>query len=170
MDKEKLRSIRTTAGYSQKELANFFDIPVGTLRNWEQGIASPPDYVFNLICNNIRRNKMINIETLKFQNMLNNLAELAENGIEEFDLANIENFRTKVFYDNKKSINGEYRIVCDACLYEDHHDIVAYYDSDTNEYSIRAVFDEEYNIPYIVVRMELCDDEIVIENGKWYFA
>jgi putative transcriptional regulator len=35
------KAIRRTLGVSQEEFANLFEIPIGTLRDWEQGRAEP---------------------------------------------------------------------------------------------------------------------------------
>ena len=84
---------------SQRQFAEHFGIPVGTLRNWEQGIASPPDYVFQMIITIIRRDKMINLETIKFVRMLEEFAELSKNGIEPFENATEGTCCDKIFYD-----------------------------------------------------------------------
>lgn len=39
-----IRRIRTGLGLSQVEFANRFRVPVGTLRDWEQARATPPDF------------------------------------------------------------------------------------------------------------------------------
>jgi putative transcriptional regulator len=39
-----IRSTRTTLGLSQSEFARRFRVPVGTLRDWEQARATPPDF------------------------------------------------------------------------------------------------------------------------------
>lgn len=36
-DGKKVKEIRTALGYSQNEFSQVYKIPVGTLRNWEQG-------------------------------------------------------------------------------------------------------------------------------------
>ena len=72
----KIDDIRKITQMSQRQFAEHFGIPVGTLRNWEQGIAKPPDYVFQMIISSIRRDKMINIETIN--NAIGKLA--AKNG------------------------------------------------------------------------------------------
>jgi transcriptional regulator with XRE-family HTH domain len=170
----KISDLRYTTKMSQRKFAEHFGIPVGTLRNWEQGIASPPDYVLRMIYLSMRRDKMINIETIKFVCMMEDLARLSKNGIASFDEANEENFRTQIFYD-PRTIDGEtgYKVVLDACILDDpqciHHDIIAYWDSDSLEYQIRVVFEEE-NLPYINVKLLISEEEIVIEDGSWYFA
>lgn len=40
-----VRRTRTKLGLSQSEFAIRFRVPVGTLRDWEQARATPPDYV-----------------------------------------------------------------------------------------------------------------------------
>ena len=169
----KVSDLRRVTNMSQREFAEHFGIPVGTLRNWEQGIASPPDYVFQMIFTSMRRDKMINLETIKFVKMLDELAALSQNGIEPFKNATEESFRQKVFYDvGELEEKGGYKIVLDACIVDDpqcyHHDIISYYDDHNLEYKIRVIIDEDS--AYIEVRLLVSEEIIVIENGKWYFA
>lgn len=39
-----IRKTRTALGLSQTEFAARFHVPVGTLRDWEQARATPPDF------------------------------------------------------------------------------------------------------------------------------
>jgi putative transcriptional regulator len=39
-----VRATRTKLGLSQAEFARRFRVPVGTLRDWEQARATPPDF------------------------------------------------------------------------------------------------------------------------------
>ena len=162
-----ISELRHFVNMSQRDFANYFGIPLGTLRNWEQGIASPPDYVIQMIISSIRRDKMINIETIKFTRMLDELAELSNNGIEEFENATYETYHNKVFYDAK----NDNKLVLDACIVDDpncfHHDIISYYEN--NEYSVNVEIDEDEE-KYIVVRLMVSDEEIIIEDGIWYFS
>lgn len=41
--------MRRKLNWSQSKFAKYFDIPVHTLQNWEQGLRNPPDYVVKLI-------------------------------------------------------------------------------------------------------------------------
>ena len=169
----KMNDLRNMTGMSQRQFAEHFGIPVGTLRNWEQGIASPPDYVFQMIFTSLRRDKMINVETIKFVRMLDDLAELGLNGFAPFEEATQENRCEKIFYDTQTTDGQEgYRIVLDACIIDDpecyHHDVISYYDSDSLEYTVRVMFDEE-SVPYISVELLISEDSVVIENGSWYF-
>ena len=45
----RIKELRLRTGLTQKEFAEAFGIPVSTLRKWEQGEATPPDYVAALI-------------------------------------------------------------------------------------------------------------------------
>ena len=166
-----ISELRHTIGLSQRQFAERFGIPVGTLRNWEQRIATPPEYVFQMIYTSIRRDKMINLETIKFVKMLDELAELAENGIEPFENATHDSFRSKIYYDPCE-INGEdgFPIVLDACIDDHiHHDIVSYYGGRSREYAIRVRSDVEGSL-YIQVTLLMSEEIIIIENGEWYFA
>ena len=46
--------------------------------------------------------------------------------------------------------------------------MISYYDSGSREYKVRVVIDEEG--PYIIVKMLISNDIIVIENGYWHFV
>lgn len=170
MDIKKFRSL---INMSQRQFSAYFSIPLGTLRNWEQGIAKPPEYVLNMIIGNIRRDKMINLETIKFVKMLDELAELTKGGIFEFKKATQNDINSrKLFYDQEaQDSNGNYKVVLDMCIVDNreciHHDAVSYYDSYTNEFTVRAVIREDDT--YITVKFLNSKDEIVIGDGRWYF-
>ncbi len=163
-----IAALRQAVGWSQQKFASHFGIPVGTLRNWEQGIAKPPEYVFTMIFQSIRRDKMINVETMKFMKMLDKLAEQSKNGIEEFSNATEETIDQKIFY----SENCDFKVVEDCCIVDDkdcyHHDIISFYES--YEYLMNVNFDEYDNKPYVNIKLLGSDEEIVIEDGEWYFA
>ena len=44
-----IKELRLSTGMTQKEFAEYFDIPQKTVENWEQGIRKTPDYVVELI-------------------------------------------------------------------------------------------------------------------------
>lgn len=48
-----IRELRDSTGMTQKEFAELYQIPLSTLRKWEQGIASPPGYVILLIAQSL---------------------------------------------------------------------------------------------------------------------
>ena len=41
--------IRKATGLSQRKFAAAYGIPLGTVRNWEQGVSTPPDYVVSML-------------------------------------------------------------------------------------------------------------------------
>jgi transcriptional regulator with XRE-family HTH domain len=49
-----IRSLRDRTKMSQKEFAKHFDIPLSTLRKWEQGESKPAPYVVKLLAMQIR--------------------------------------------------------------------------------------------------------------------
>lgn len=169
-----IRTIRKAVGMTQRQFASYFGIPLGTVRNWEQGLANPPDYVLGMIDASIRRDKMINVESIKFVKMLDELATLSAGGIDSFANANEGNLNSKVFYDvSKLDEQGYYPIVQDACIADDpqcfHHDVVSYYTSKTGEYVVYAVVEEDED-PSIQVDLLISGEQIVIHDGKWYFT
>lgn len=44
-----VRALRKKCGMSQKEFAKFFQVPIGTVRNWDQGVSKCPPYVIKLM-------------------------------------------------------------------------------------------------------------------------
>lgn len=48
-----IRELRDMTGMTQKQFAEWFHIPISTLRKWEQGEARPADYIVELIARTI---------------------------------------------------------------------------------------------------------------------
>ena len=170
-----IQKLRKYVGMSQREFSNYFGIPTGTLRNWEQGISNPPDYVYCMISAAIRRDKMINVETIKFVKMLDELVELVRTGIEEFSEATEGTYGTKIHYDKKTADeNGNCNIVLDACIVDAvdcyHHDIISYYGYDSNEYKVQVAFDDNDGKPYVLVNLFESDELIIVDSERWYFV
>lgn len=163
----RISELRSITGLTQRQFAEYFGIPVGTLRNWEQGISTPPDYVFQMIFTSMRRDKMINVETIKFVKMLDELAERSKNGIEPFENATHDNLWEKVFYDPTAKDEEGYKVVLDALISDDERDLRAYYEN--SEYAVRVEIDELSNIS-INIKLLLSEDTIIIKNGAWWFA
>ena len=44
-----IKELRVCTGLSQNKFASMFEIPVATLKDWEQGRRTPPSYVINMI-------------------------------------------------------------------------------------------------------------------------
>lgn len=53
MNATSVRELRDSTGTTQKEFAALYHIPLSTLKKWEQGSASPPDYVIELIARSL---------------------------------------------------------------------------------------------------------------------
>lgn len=170
-----IKELRNYVGMSQREFSSYFGIPTGTLRNWEQGIASPPDYVFHMISATLRRDKMINVETIEFLKMLDELSELVTNGIENFETATEATYQTKIFYDKKTADkNGNCNIVLDACIVDNtdcyHHDVISYYGHNSNEYTVQVAFDDIVKTPYVLINLLESNKQIIVDAKHWYFA
>ena len=44
-----IKELRLKLNMSQSKFAKKFNIPVGTLAHWEQGVRTPPDYIIFMI-------------------------------------------------------------------------------------------------------------------------
>lgn len=44
-----IRYLRSLTGMKREDFANYLHIPLGTVRDWEQGKRKMPDYVYELI-------------------------------------------------------------------------------------------------------------------------
>jgi len=54
-----IRELRDKTGLTQKAFSELYGIPVSTLRKWEQGESSPPDYVIRLLARALPREDQI---------------------------------------------------------------------------------------------------------------
>lgn len=123
---------------------------------------------------------LINLETVKFINDLNQLAEQSQYGILPFSTFNDwEERRNYLFYDDEspKKIDSNlisYPLISSFYIDELHHNIVSTWTSDYNGLAPIALefvvhIDKEEEAPYIAIKSE--EDEsfyIVIEGGQWY--
>lgn len=178
----KINELRKYLNMNQREFSDYIGVPLGTLRNWEQEIRKPPEYVFTMIERILRRDTMINLETIKFINMLNDLAELTRFGYKkwseipelDWDDINAEKFEGIIFDDS-----NENKVVLNYLNYG-HHDIIAYYDDccNTSDFSVnvvdRSTYDETVDKNsekkfYVKISFYHSEDEVCIENGAWYF-
>lgn len=44
-----IKQIRQSTNLTQKQFAEYFDIPLRTVQEWEQGRRNPPDYIPKLL-------------------------------------------------------------------------------------------------------------------------
>ena len=59
MNKSDIKILRKKANMSLSQFAEYFDIPLSTIHNWEQGLSSPPVYVYKMIENILKKDKKI---------------------------------------------------------------------------------------------------------------
>lgn len=115
----------------------------------------------------------ISIETLRFLWLLQKLS--ASSG-EFLPFSGVKLFRDwdcVVYDDGECRATGEggrteYRVVLEACLEGEHHDIVSYYDDHIRgeDYEVRAVnMDGEWWCEVRIGR-----DVIVVRDGAWHFV
>ena len=163
-----IKELREALQMSQKTFASYFGIPVGTLRNWEQGVSNPPEYVKSMMVMSIRRNHMINIETVAFMDLVDDLQKKAKGGFDEFSNATSENFDSKLFYDLRVPAGeNTYRVVQDVCLVDEpeyyHHDAISHYGDHDDEFDIYIeLADSSKALGTLVIDMKYSEYQILI--------
>ena len=140
--KQSLKELRLNAGMTQKEFAENLGIPIGTVRNWEQGVTAPADYMYEMISRIMEMDDMINWDTIKLIDLMNTLCRLNTGRFIPFSTARPEqnplafprdDNEIGILYDDKQPIDLGYgyllyRAVADCQLDELHHDIISYWD------------------------------------------
>ena len=131
---------------------------------------------------------MVDYKTIRFIDMLNQLAEKTENGFISFSekvkiIQCEEGVKIKnryfdkikngkyygIVYDDKTPIENGYMLVADHLIDELHEDIISNYsDIYGKEFNFKVVIDDKYS-PYIeitsLIDRNVC---IVVEKGQWY--
>ena len=54
-----IKSLRKMCNMSQKEFAKYYHVPIGTVRNWDQGLSKCPPYVLKLMVEKLTREGLI---------------------------------------------------------------------------------------------------------------
>lgn len=50
-----IKYLRSKTGMKREDFANYLNIPLGTVRDWEQGKRKMPEYVYDLIEYKVRK-------------------------------------------------------------------------------------------------------------------
>ena len=116
---------------------------------------------------------MINVETVMFMKMLEELCERSKGGYAPFSEATSSTVHSKVFYDETRGDENGYPIalmtLVDDDLDGDHHDIISYYESYTDnddEYLVR-VYEYDEGKFEIQISFLLSGIMISIDDGEW---
>ena len=109
----------------------------------------------------------INVNTLRCLAMVNELSKLIPNGIKPFSECEARYKHNHIFYYED---DGEYKIVLDSCVDEQHHDVVSNYDAYCdNKCNVRLM--DINDKPYISILFPYENNEIIIESdGRWYMV
>lgn len=185
-------------GLSQSRFARYFNIPVSTIQNWEQGSRTPPPYVVEMMycivslesnmekCiteNVVNVNDMsINFKTVEFINELNELAYKTSVGFMDFkDCKEGDEYEGVIYYDSsrnnhyndhEKNVKGDY-VVADMLIDENHHDVISVYGASSSDYAVRVLEDglgEKFVAVYIRNEYDDFIEKITVENGIWYYS
>ena len=115
---------------------------------------------------------MVDVKTVKFMKMLEELAERSKNGIEDARQATRENKNTKIFYDShSRNSNGEKRIVEDLEIETDADcNVIKYFGHDLDcEVVLDSILTGEGEVQCVKVILP-GDEDIYVEDGEWYFV
>ena len=53
-----IKELRQQTGLSQTAFAKYFEIPLRTVQDWEQGKRTPPEYLVKLMAEKLKMNKL----------------------------------------------------------------------------------------------------------------
>lgn len=56
--KDIVKQLRSEAGMTQKQFADYFGIPYRTLQDWERGVRHMPDYLLRLFVYKMKMEKL----------------------------------------------------------------------------------------------------------------
>lgn len=161
-----IKKVRKQYSLNQREFADIIGIPVGTIRNWEQGRSTIPDYLESFIDNKLKSERGINLSTIEFINLLNRLANLTKKGFKEWKQANSSDLYDCVIFDNKHNN----RVVMDANINEKDRVIISYFDGIKGDkvkknYAVNVI--TEFNM--YMVRVILKEEKVsfLIFDGEW---
>ena len=117
-----IKEIREMTGQTQREFAESFGIPLGTLRRWEYGESTPAPYIIALIADKLplRTASMQKIESA--------------NGTYYYDkearvICDIKGTRIKINED-VADVNKQNLAIYASTLFESYYDAVARFDRD----------------------------------------
>lgn len=120
-------------------------------------------------------NDGLNVTTIRFISLLNDLAEYSKGGyigFSKYRYDTIKSIDAGIIFDDAEGPNYG-KIIADICVDENHHDIVSTYDQIYgNDCDIRVRSEESDDgvIDYWIDVTGINGLCIVIENGRWYWA
>lgn len=127
-----VKKLRKSTNKSQREFASTYDIPLSTLKKWEQNESKPAPYVLSLLSSSIDRDKTL------------------------IEIADVEHsfyydpLNKTVYNKNGDSINIDYDILkikkCNLLIYLE--DIFDEYYHIKNEFILKCNFDRKENVEW----------------------
>ena len=118
---------------------------------------------------------MINFETIRFIEMLNELSDLYRKGVLPFSDATEQNQYDYLFYDDSSEEIDEhglcrYRLVYEAIIDQDHHDIECYYGK-PGVFNVRLCIADDVDLDeiYGAIEISLLTENylFVIDEDGW---
>lgn len=69
MENNKIKILRKQTKMTRQQFADYLGIPRGTIRNWEQGVSKPADYIINMIEKLLKHEAKIHIYNGEYMNV-----------------------------------------------------------------------------------------------------
>ncbi len=69
MERNRMKEIRLQTGMSRQQFGDYLGIPRGTIRNWEQGVSKPAEYIVNMVEKLLKHEAKIHIYDGKYMNI-----------------------------------------------------------------------------------------------------
>ena len=106
-----IKELRNSTGLTQREFAQKYQIPISTLRKWEQGEASPAKYVISLIAKtlpstdmNLKKIEGYNGEAYYYDRIKNMVFDSQGNGVSvEEDLDDVKAVNISIYLEETNS-------------------------------------------------------------------
>ena len=180
----KIADLRHATGLSQREFSAKYGIPLGTLRNWEQGIAKPPKYVSDMlhrlvigdIPEKLPLKGILDDDVVDLLGQLSSLTRLSQYGCKPIAAAADENAGAAIYYDEDTEAVSEgsygaysvFRVAKSFDIVNSAVHVTAYWDTD-KPYTVRLIRTEKGT--RIEVMLSPADGDrsplVLIKDGQW---
>ena len=175
-----IAEIRHATGLSQRGFSAKYGIPLGTLRNWEQGIANPPAYVLSMLERQVNEDtpirEIITSDVVNLLEQLSLLTRLSSFGFKPVSEAAKQETGAAIYFDETtaKTVEGvhggyvEYRIAKSIEVVDGEVQVTSYWDSG-KPYAVKYEVMGTSGRIEVVLKPELGVESpvVIIKDGKW---
>ncbi len=173
--------LRKELNMTQKAFASELGIPVGTIRNWEQGLSKPPSYVLSLIEERFAPKEPSGFvgkdeffELMNAMHAVEVMALASRNGISGWEDVDAGSANARLYFERyARDDLGNYPVI--KSFEEDPYGMIkpaSYWGEDSHHYSVYAHESLDTDPPdrFVIVTLAKSQRKILIENGGWMFT